>query len=402
MGDLGANGEAGSGEMRHADVRPSQPRTLPGGQRIVIFAPNVRTGGGLVLLRALLEADWPVAERVAYLDERARDSLPGAHHAFRIEWVAPGIFSRLRAERRLARRSRMEDETLCFHNLPPLLPVRGEVSCYLQNAYVIGDLAATLLQGKARVRTILERLIARRLRHRCSRFIVQTPTMRDKVAKWLGDRMRPVDVLPIAPKLDVTGQPVGNALGGCRFTRPDFVYVSDGQPHKNHRRLFAAWKLLARSGEYPSLVLTLNTERDSALRAEVHELAEEGLAIEDVGTIPRGAVRQLFRRSGALIFPSTGESFGNPLFEASYLGLPILAPELDYVRDVCEPAQTFDPFSPRSIARAVQRFRRVAPDRITPLSGDEFAAELLRSRNGGNSLAFHEAIGHRADDLDGN
>jgi hypothetical protein len=37
-------------------------------------------------------------------------------------------------------------------------------------------------------------------------------------------------------------------------------------------------------------------------------------------------------------------------------GLPILAPELDYVRDVCVPIQTFDPHSPVSIARAVKRF----------------------------------------------
>ena len=39
------------------------------------------------------------------------------------------------------------------------------------------------------------------------------------------------------------------------------------------------------------------------------------------------------------------ESFGLPLLEASSIDLPIIASESDYVRDVCEPAQTFDPNS---------------------------------------------------------
>jgi glycosyltransferase involved in cell wall biosynthesis len=67
-------------------------------------------------------------------------------------------------------------------------------------------------------------------------------------------------------------------------------------------------------------------------------------------------VVKLYVRSSALIFPSLSESFGLPLIEASSLGLPILAGEVDFVRDVCKPAHTFDPTSPVSIERAVLRF----------------------------------------------
>jgi hypothetical protein len=45
-----------------------------------------------------------------------------------------------------------------------------------------------------------------------------------------------------------------------------------------------------------------------------------------------------------------------PLIEASQAGLPVLASELDYVRDVIDPEQSFDPESAISIARAVKRF----------------------------------------------
>ena len=38
------------------------------------------------------------------------------------------------------------------------------------------------------------------------------------------------------------------------------------------------------------------------------------------------------------------------------MGLPILASELDYVREACDPVETFDPNSPKSIMKAVYRF----------------------------------------------
>lgn len=347
------------------------------GQRIVIFAPNIRTGGGLVLLRALLEAHWPLAERCAFLDRRACADLATVEGRFAIEWVESGVVGRMRAEHQLARRSRPEDIVLCFHNLPPLFPVRGEVICYVQNAYVIGGLVSKRMTLRSRLRTMLERVIARRFRHRCSQFVVQTPTMHDRLVGWLGSGRQPIHILPIAPPI---WEPFAeDDSGSVRLgdVRADFLFVSDGQPHKNHQRLFAAWQLLAEWGLYPTLIVTLDPVRDGALHAQVSALADRGLAIENVGAIPRRSVLRLYRQAEALIFPSLGESFGNPLFEAQALGVPILAPELDYVRDVCDPQETFDALSPRSIARAVQRFLGTPSDRVRVLDGSAFAIALL-------------------------
>ena len=84
----------------------------------------------------------------------------------------------------------------------------------------------------------------------------------------------------------------------------------------------------------------------------------------------------LYASAGALVFPSLGESFGLPLIEARQAGLSILAPELDYVRDVCEPAQTFDPQSATSIARAVKRFLQLADPVPLPQPAGAFWAAL--------------------------
>lgn len=62
-----------------------------------------------------------------------------------------------------------------------------------------------------------------------------------------------------------------------------------------------------------------------------------------------------YAETKALIYPSLFESFGLPLFEARLLNLDVLASDSDFVRDLVEPIQTFDPYSPYSIANAVIR-----------------------------------------------
>jgi glycosyltransferase involved in cell wall biosynthesis len=89
-------------------------------------------------------------------------------------------------------------------------------------------------------------------------------------------------------------------------------------------------------------------------------------------------IASLYQSSSALIYPSRTESFGLPLIEAMDYGLPILASELDYVRDVVVPVETFNPDSPVSIARAVRRFLGKAESTVQHHSADTFLAEVLR------------------------
>ena len=71
------------------------------------------------------------------------------------------------------------------------------------------------------------------------------------------------------------------------------------------------------------------------------------------------------------------ETFGLPMLEARALRVPVLAAERDFVRDVCEPAQTFDPASPVSIASAVRRLQRRVPPDLLYYSASELVARLL-------------------------
>jgi glycosyltransferase involved in cell wall biosynthesis len=79
-----------------------------------------------------------------------------------------------------------------------------------------------------------------------------------------------------------------------------------------------------------------------------------------------------------LIYPSQLESFGLPLVEAVSLGLDVIASELDYVRDVVYPVQTFDPTSALSIARAVKRYCGLTDPAFQLNSPAEFLKICLR------------------------
>ena len=321
-----------------------------------LYAPNVHTGGGLVLLQGLLQA-WPEAgPRSAWLDERARECLQ-VPAGVNVHWVQARAASRLGGERSLAATARAGDTLLCFHGLPPLLRTAARVVVFQQNRNLLGLNPLREFAPRTAARLAFERLVARRLRHRVDEYVVQTPTMARALRQWYGPGCPPVRVLPFIDHLPARMSP--------GTTSWDFVYVADGEAMKNHARLLQAWQLLAQQGLTPSLALTLGP-RDATLAAQAEALAREhGLQVRNLGHLPRDKVLALYGVARALVFPSLSESFGLPLVEAAHLRLPIVAAELDYVRDVCTPVETFDPQSPVSIARAVRRFLGTAEAPIT-------------------------------------
>lgn len=339
--------------------------------RLLLYAPNVHVGGGAVLLRELLAALPPGLTVLAWLDERARArlSLPSQ---VQVVWVAPRAGSRFAAELSLHRQAQVGDQLLCFHGLPPLRRSRAHCAVFQQNRNYLGQVPLRQFAWRTRIRLWCEQQVSRRLRGHVQAYWVQTPSMAEALRAWWGPGAMPaVEVLGFAPALP-TLAPAAEGF--------DFIYVADGEAHKNHEALIEAWSLLAREDCRPSLALTLGA-RDTGLRERIEaRAAAEGLRIHCLDSMDREALLALYRACGALVFPSLGESYGLPLIEARQLGLPIVAAELDYVRDVCEPAQSFDPRSPRSIARAVQRQLGRAAAPAAPAAAADFWARLLGAR----------------------
>jgi len=153
----------------------------------------------------------------------------------------------------------------------------------------------------------------------------------------------------------------------------DFLYVASPEPHKNHRALIEAWVLLAQIECRPSLALTVDSASAPELIRWVQPLIQRHrLRIALLGHVSSKKIGGLYAKSRALIYPSAFESFGLPLLEAASLGMPILAGELDYVRDIAEPVQTFDPTSSISISRAVGRYLSIGSSKTPVLTPVQF------------------------------
>ena len=343
-----------------------RPAAMP---RLFIHAINVHQGGGAVLLSDLLRAI--PSEVVAFVQIDTRMCVEfDVPKSISIERVEPTLFSRLAAERRLVIMVKPNDCVFCFGNLPPLFKLRSDVTVFLQNRYLV-DPEASLseLPFKSRIRIWVERAWLRLRRFNASRYIVQTESMKRLALTRLG---RPVSCVPFVPAS------VLNQVCGQNEQQFDFIYVASGEPHKNHEALINAWGVLADQGLFPSLALTLALELSPELCAHVaHVTASKGLRIQNLGVLPHDRLLEMYRASGALIYPSSFESFGLPLIEARQAGLSVLAPELDYVRDVIDPDETFDPRSPISIARAVRRHIEERKPPLEPCCAETLLAHVM-------------------------
>lgn len=317
---------------------------------------------------ALLDARMPLP-----------DGMPSSTAVVRAK---PSILGRLQAERLLAARVDPDDTVLCFGNLPPLFNVAGRVVVFVQNRYLIEDVSLGCFPINDRMRLRLERAWFRMRAGIVDEFVVQTPCMKDALACHLSNiKTKPGVCIRIQPFASGGSQSCEAQADGAYGTPAvhDFVYVGSGESHKNHRRLIDAWILLAQEGCHPSLALTVDGAEFPDLcdwieaQKQIHRLR-----IENKGALPPSRVADLYTFSGALIYPSTLESLGLPLIEARNAGLAVLAGELDYVRDVMNPEETFDPSSAVSIARAVKRFRRVEEPTLQIVDARAFVDSLNR------------------------
>jgi glycosyltransferase involved in cell wall biosynthesis len=247
-----------------------------------------------------------------------------------------------------------------------------------QNRNLFGLASLRQFPMRVALRVSVERLWAWMFRHRVSYYIVQTASMARNLAHWYrGGSTSAAARIRVSPF--VADHPAQAAAMAPKTW--DFLYVADGLAHKNHARLLDAWRQLAAQGMRPSLALTLGPGDTGALALL---RAFEGAGhrhVVNLGQLPHDQLLSSYQQAGALIFPSLSESFGLPLIEAQRCGVPILAGELDFVRDVCQPVQTFDPCSERSIARAVRRFLEQPEDTVHLRNAAQFWSEFFSAED---------------------
>jgi glycosyltransferase involved in cell wall biosynthesis len=131
-----------------------------------------------------------------------------------------------------------------------------------------------------------------------------------------------------------------------RPKEPFLLYPANRWRHKNHDRLFDAFRLVRR--ERPDLALVL-----TGVGHDRHPLPE---GVQSRGHVTPAELVDLYRSATCLVFPSLYEGFGLPPLEAMACGCPVAAARATSLPEVCgEAAEYFDPSSPEDMAEAVLR-----------------------------------------------
>ncbi|MEI6066013.1 MAG: glycosyltransferase [Methylococcaceae bacterium] len=213
-----------------------------------------------------------------------------------------------------------------------------------------------------------------------SAFIVQTEAMKADL----------IDTYPeIRGRVHVIAQPAPNWLlesqlkrtqrniradSGLRLFYPAAVY-----PHKNHRLLSALQSDQEKTWSVSELLLT------------IPENYNPNPAISWIHCVDRLApdkVINAYQTTDALLFLSLSESYGFPLVEAMWIGLPIICPDRPYARTLCgDRAIYFNPESLNSLQGAVAELSRRLDSgwwpewseniKAIPRDWEEVAAEML-------------------------
>lgn len=156
-----------------------------------------------------------------------------------------------------------------------------------------------------------------------NQFIVQTDVMKQKLEAFYPSVCGRVSVLP-QPVPAWLSQSFVKRVGRNHDGALRLFYPAAYYPHKNHLLL----SKIDNPEYWPieQLILTIDSEKNPN---------KKWSSISCLGFIRPNQVISFYQSCDALLFLSNEESFGFPLVEAMYCGLPIICPDLPYARTLC-------------------------------------------------------------------
>lgn len=350
--------------------------------RVIVHAPSVHTGGGKVLLDALLKCMLEDRKCLFHINNNMHGDLY-ADSKHELKSFGSDLYARVLSEINLLNHAKKEDVVICFGSLPPLFWSNGNIFIFVQNKLVVDKSPLSSFPLKTKISIQIQRTIFNLLYKRNYHVVVQSQAMHElMMARQSSIELDRIHILPLVPSGLLATNTDGVKEVDLDVSENKFIYVASGDAHKNHLRLLSAWELLAKEGLYPKLLLTLNNKQDIRLLDEINEIRLRfPVRIDNLGVLDHKQVIAAYKSVDALVFPSLTESFGLPLIEAKNANLPIIASESDFVRDLVTPVETFDPLSVTSIARAIKRYLGVQNRGVSLLGPQEFLEKIIEISN---------------------
>ncbi|WP_232307896.1 glycosyltransferase [Sphingomonas hankookensis] len=226
------------------------------------------------------------------------------------------------------------------------IPLRysGKQVVFVQNAHLIPN--SETPSRPQQIKNLVSRYLFKRNIRFADALIVQTEHMRAAIEEHYPTTRG---------KISIARQPTacvdGTTRREWRGGKLRLCYPAAPYPHKNHAILTSAMQLAGSHGLVEDIATTLDGER------------------------PSGDVAAMYSAADALVFPSFTESYGLPLVEAMTIGMPIVAADRPYARELCGAAGIyFDPLCPEALVVALRHLKSRLDDGWTPDWSTQLAA----------------------------
>jgi glycosyltransferase involved in cell wall biosynthesis len=309
---------------------------------ILIDSIYINNGGGLVLLKYLIQSLRASNLDCFFLiDKRCAKEfkdLPTDKVAF----LPSSVYKR---HLFYAKNGNKFTKILCFNNIPPTYRTKAEVYTYFHNLTMVESYFNR--KPKAKLLANLKLKFINFFSKNTDWYIVQTDYVKDSFLKeipFAADKIKTIPFFPDIKKYEEQKTPARIAT--------NFIFVSDGNPHKNHALLLKSWALVNQKYPNAKLLLTISNNYTDLLN-QIEKCKKSSINVENLGFVNQKSLYNLYLSCQFLIYPSLMESFGLGLIEAAKLGCEIIAADKPYVFAVVNPFAVFNPLDPNDIAEKV-------------------------------------------------
>jgi glycosyltransferase involved in cell wall biosynthesis len=304
---------------------------------ILIDSTYINNGGGLVLLKYLITVLSKAKLNCHFLLDIRCKTMFNENIKGKVTFLNPTVINRHKYYKDNGDKYR---KILSFNNIPPSYRTKAEVFTYFHNVSMFESYDK--IRIKAKILAFLKLNFIKYFLKNTDWFIVQTENVKYNVAQNLNFNPEKIKVIPFFPELSV--------IQNFQTKNSNhFIYVSDGNPHKNHLNLIDAWEIVNKYKPEAKLFLTISDNYPSLLKI----IKEKNLNITNIGFVNQEDLKNYYNNCGYLIYPSYMESFGLGLIEAASFQCNIIASDKPYVFEVVQPSLVFDPKNHVDIANKV-------------------------------------------------
>lgn len=291
---------------------------------MIVFAINIHTGGGKILLDELIQSE-PFGE-ITHLFLDARYHNPSIPDRIVIKRYPPKIIDRFQAQKDLKtlfsdNPQSPQGPVLLFGNYPPVFKLPVPAILYLQNCFLLAGVPLPKGNLLETLRNWCERKLLKIFRKNFDQVWVQSEWMVNLTHANFPEKV--IVKKPFLPRLPAP-QDLPKVF--------DLLTVSSLSKHKNFDIFLQALVLLDRSCDRKlSVLVVLDSKLDTS---QMNIPILKNIKITIKSRVSREELFDYYQKSKLAVITSSFESFCLPLHEALHFSLQVICLQASYLEDV--------------------------------------------------------------------